>query len=120
MSESKFSQKQDEPLFVAVRTKDPAFAQAIQQSQASLPVFRALLTNPDHARSAGAIRMVKTRIVEGNESMWLWLNVEADKGTGFTASVFEAPQSFRTSNQAHFAPFQIQRWLTGLSLMTTV
>lgn len=94
MSESKFSQKHDEPLFIAVKSKDPEFAQAIKQSQASLPVFRALLAVPEHARSTGAIRMVKTRIVEGSESMWLWLNVETDKSNGFTASVFEAPPEF--------------------------
>lgn len=94
MSESKFSQPQEQPLFMAMKAKDPAFAESIKQSQASLAVFRKLLVAPEHARETGAIRMIKTYISEGGESMWLWLNVEADAKGAFEASVFEAPPEF--------------------------
>jgi hypothetical protein len=94
MPESKFNQQQEQPLFIAVKNNDPEFAHAIQQAQATLSVFRALLAAPNHTPSSGAIRMVKTRIVEGKEAMWLWLNVEADGQTSFSASVFEAPPEF--------------------------
>ena len=37
------------------------------------------------------MRMVKTHFVDDDESIWLWLTVKTDEGSGFTASVFEAP-----------------------------
>lgn len=96
MSENIFDQKPDQPLFMAVKSKDPAFADAIEQAQRSLSVFRRLLSETMHSPAHGGIRMVKTFISEGNESMWLWLKLEADMADGFVASVFEAPPQFRS------------------------
>lgn len=94
MSDSKLSQPQEQPLFMAVRARDPAFAEAIHQSQATLATFRQLLVAPEQARETGAIRMIKTYVSENGGSMWLWLNIEADTKAAFKTSVFEAPPEF--------------------------
>src|SRR5687768_4173716 len=65
MSESKFDQKQEQPLFIAVAKNDPAFAEAIAHAQESLPAFRQLLSEPKHSRAAGTIRMIKVFVSEG-------------------------------------------------------
>lgn len=94
MSESKLSQKQDEPMFMAIGSKDPEFAHAIERAQASLPMFRKLLDEQENSKLSGPIRLVKTRIFEDGKSIWLWLNVDADRRSSFAASVFEAPSQF--------------------------
>ncbi len=98
MSDNAPNQPLDGAMFITTGRSDAEFSRAIQQSQASLPVFRKLLRSPEHAPSSGALRMVKTRIADESESVWLWLVIKSDEGDGFTASVFEAPpelQRFR-------------------------
>ena len=46
MSDSNPEQRQDEPVFITFGLKDPEFSRAVQQAQASLPVFRKFLRAP--------------------------------------------------------------------------
>ena len=79
---------------MAVPRTDVELAEAGTSSRSALHVFRELIALPELAREKGATRMVKTRITRGDESMLLWLNVDTDTGSGFDASVFEAPPEF--------------------------
>ncbi len=81
----------DEPLFMAIAKRDPAFQQTVRDAQASLPEFRRLLKSEG---AADWYPCVKTRITVGEESAFIWLSVVQALPSGFIASVFEIPAAF--------------------------
>src|SRR5262245_5538343 len=81
----------DQPLFMAVPNRAPAFEQTVRDAQASLPEFRRLLQSE---QAAEWYPCVKTRIRAGEDSANIWLSVVHVLPKGFVASVFEIPKEF--------------------------
>jgi uncharacterized protein YegJ (DUF2314 family) len=105
----------DEPLFMAIRDRDPEFRQTVVDAQASLPAFRRLLLIAD---GAGWYPCVKTRLTAGDESAFVWLLVVRDTSTGFVASVFEIPPEFegvRVGDELTVADAAVMDWMVNQS-----
>lgn len=93
---SGFGEEKSGPLFLSVKSTDPEFRRAVHCAQASLPTFRELLSRPEFRPPGSAFKMVKTKIVEGENSAWIWLMVDCDESVSFKATLFEVPQEFET------------------------
>ncbi|MFO1066667.1 MAG: DUF2314 domain-containing protein [Pirellulales bacterium] len=78
------------PRFDHVRSSDPAYQQTIRDAQKSIEQFRALLPSDGTARPDA---LIKTKLVDGDSSAFMWLNYTATDGDNFTAELFEVPDS---------------------------
>ncbi len=78
----------DEPQFRAIVEDDPAYRETIEDAQATLPQFRALLRLPGEANSLVCVR---TRLTVGATSALVWLMVIQQNRAGFATSAFEVP-----------------------------
>jgi len=78
------------PRFDHVRSSDPAYQKTIEDAHRFLSHFRDLLSADGTPR---ADALVKTRLVDGENSSFMWLNNTAIDGNNFTAELFEVPDS---------------------------
>jgi len=78
------------PRFNSVRSSDSAYQQTILDARSSLEQFRAMLPSDGTPRSAA---LIKTRLVDGDNSAFMWLTRTALDGPDFTAELFEVPEN---------------------------
>ena len=68
------------PRFNHVRSSDPAYQQTILEAQESIEQFRAMLPSDGRARPDA---LIKTKLVDGDHSAYMWLNRTATQGDNF-------------------------------------
>jgi uncharacterized protein YegJ (DUF2314 family) len=78
------------PRFAHVRSSDPAYQQTISAAQESIATFRAMLPADGSPRPDA---LIKTQLVDGGNSAFMWLNNTATEGDNFTAELFEVPDT---------------------------
>lgn len=78
------------PRFDHVRSSDPAYQQTILDAQESIEQFRAMLPSDGTPRPDA---LIKTKLVDGDNSAFMWLNNTATEGDNFTAELFEVPDT---------------------------
>lgn len=78
------------PRFGHVRSSDPAYQQTILDAQESIGQFRAMLPSDGTPRPDA---LIKTKLVDGDNSAFMWLNNTATEGDNFTAELFEVPDT---------------------------
>ena len=78
------------PRFDHVRSSDPAYQQTILDAQESIEQFRAMLPSYGTPRPDA---LIKTKLVDGDNSAFMWLNNTATEGDNFTAELFEVPDT---------------------------
>ena len=78
------------PRFDHVRSGDPAYQQTIVDAQESVEQFRAMLPSDGTPRPNA---LIKTKLVDGDNSAFMWLNKTASEGDNFTAELFEVPET---------------------------
>lgn len=78
------------PRFDHVRSSDPAYQQTILDAQQSIEQFCAMLPSDGTPRPDA---LIKTRLVDGDHSAYMWLNNTATDGDNFTAELFEVPDT---------------------------
>lgn len=76
------------PRFDHVRSSDPDYQQTIRDAQKSIDQFRAMLPSEGVPRPDA---LIKTKLVDGDNSAFMWLNNTAIEGGNFTAELFEVP-----------------------------
>ena len=81
----------EEPQFMAVNSKTPAYQQTIAAAQSTLTEFRTLVPE---LLGTMAFPSVKTELRSGEDRAFIWLTVEGLSETGFIASIFEIPCEF--------------------------
>ena len=86
------------PRFNHVRSSDPAYQQTILEAQESIEQFRAMLPSDGRARSDA---LIKTKLVDGDHSAYMWLNRTATQGDNFTAELFEVPDNLPNFTLGH-------------------
>lgn len=79
------------PKFVQMRASDPEYQRTIQDAHDSLDQFRAMLPSDGNPRFEA---MVKSEIVDGDQSIFLWLCNARISGPDFIAEFFDIPQTF--------------------------
>jgi uncharacterized protein YegJ (DUF2314 family) len=75
------------PMFRQLDSHDPAYQRTIMQAQESLDHFRAMLPADERG-------LLKSKIVQGDESAFMWLSHARVAGDGFKAMFFEVPEGF--------------------------
>ncbi|AMV34417.1 hypothetical protein VN12_19995 [Pirellula sp. SH-Sr6A] len=78
------------PRFDFVQSNDPAYQQTIRDAQESIGQFRTMLPSDGSARPDA---LIKTKLVDGNNSAFMWLNNTATEGDNFSAELFEVPDT---------------------------
>lgn len=78
------------PRFDHVRSSDPAYQQTILDAQESIEQFRAMLPSDGTPRPDA---LIKTKLVDGDNSAFMWLYNTATEGDNFTAELFEVPDT---------------------------
>lgn len=78
------------PRFDHVRSSDPAYQQTIQDAHESIEQFRVMLPSGGAPR---ADALIKTKLVDGDNSAFMRLNNTAIDGDNFTAELFEVPDT---------------------------
>ena len=78
------------PRFDHVRSSDPAYQQTISAAHESIEQFRAMLPADGSPRPDA---LIKTQLVDGDNSAFMWLNNTATEGDNFTAELFEVPDT---------------------------
>lgn len=78
------------PRFDYVQSGDATYQQTIHDARESLTLFRYMLP-PDGTPRPDAL--IKTRLVEGDKSAFMWLNNVAIDGDCFAAELFEVPDT---------------------------
>jgi uncharacterized protein YegJ (DUF2314 family) len=78
------------PRFDHVRSSDPVYQQTILDAQNSIEHFRAMLPSDGTGR---ADALIKTKLVDGEQSAFMWLKNTAVQGAYFTAELFEVPDT---------------------------
>jgi uncharacterized protein YegJ (DUF2314 family) len=78
------------PRFDHVRSSDPAYQQTLLDAQESIEQFRAMLPSDGTPRPDA---LIKTKLVDGDNSAFMWLNNTANEGDNFTAELFEVPDT---------------------------
>ena len=78
------------PRFDHVRSSDPAYQQTILDAQESIEQVRAMLPSDGTLRPDA---LIKTKLVDGRNSAFMWLNNTATEGENFTAELFEVPDT---------------------------
>lgn len=76
-----------------VRGSDPAYQATIEAARSSLNRFREMIPRFDRSSV-----MVKTELDDGNRRAFVWLFNARPNGTGFTAELFEVPDSISGFN----------------------
>ena len=79
------------PRFNQVQSSEAEYQQTIADARASLDRFRELIAE---CKKTGAMPMVKTRLVDGENSAFMWLCNAKAKGNGFAGTLFEVPSGF--------------------------
>lgn len=78
------------PRFDQVRSSDPAYQQTIRDAHDSIERFRTMLPSDGTPR---ADALIKTTLIDGDNSAFMWLNNTAIDGDNFTAELFEVPDT---------------------------
>ena len=78
------------PRFDHVRSSDPAYQQTIKDAHESIQSFRDMLPSDGTPRPDA---LIKTRLIDGDQSAFMWLNNTAIEGDNFAAELFEVPDS---------------------------
>jgi uncharacterized protein YegJ (DUF2314 family) len=78
------------PRFYQVQSRDPDYQQTILDAQGSIEQFLAMLPTDGTARPDA---LIKTKLVNGANSAFMWLNNTATEGDHFTAELFEVPDT---------------------------
>lgn len=78
------------PRFDQVRSSDPAYQQTIRDARNSISHFRELLPSDGSQRPDA---LIKTKLIDGDNSAFMWLNNTAVEGDNFTAELFEVPDT---------------------------
>lgn len=79
------------PRFDHVQASDPGYQQTIRDARDSIERFRAMLPSDGTARLDA---LIKTKLVDGESSAFMWLSNTAIEGEHFSAELFEVPDSF--------------------------
>ena len=83
------------PRFDYVRSDDPAYQKTIADAHKLLAHFRSMLPSDGTPRSNA---LIKTRLIDGDNSAFMWLSNTAIDGDNFTAELFEVPDSLPSYN----------------------
>lgn len=78
------------PRFDRVQANDPAYVQTIVEAHESILRFREMLPQNGKPRPDA---LIKTRLIDGDCSAFMWLNNTAVEGNNFSAELFEVPDS---------------------------
>jgi len=78
------------PRFDLFRSDDPEYQRTIQVARASIERFREMLPADGSPRPDA---LIKTRLEDGEFSVFMWLNNVAIAGVDFSAELFELPES---------------------------
>lgn len=78
------------PRFDMFRSGDPEYQRTIRDARDSIERFREMLPDDGSPRPDA---LIKTRLEDGDEGVFMWLNNVAIAGEGFTAELFEVPES---------------------------
>jgi uncharacterized protein YegJ (DUF2314 family) len=76
--------------FDQVRSSDPAYQQTIQDALSTIERFRQMLPTDGTPR---ADALIKTRLSDGGNSAFIWLNNTSLDGQSFSAELFEVPDT---------------------------
>ena len=101
------------PRFDHVRSSDPAYQQTILEAQESIEQFRAMLPSDGTARPDA---LIKTKLVDGDHSAFMWLNSTATEGDNFTAELFEVPDTLPNFTLGHryvVTPKELMDWMVN-------
>lgn len=81
------------PKFNQIKNSDPEYQRSIQEAQKRLDEFRSMLFADGKPRMEA---LVKTRIIDGDNSAFVWLSNTRMKGLNFIAEFFELPATFKS------------------------
>lgn len=103
-STGKFTEKRDEPLFVAIRERDAAFQRAYARAAATLTKFVDLLQSGSPAIYSAKLRFRdpdKSEQVGENRYLFLWLSdIHFSAAAGmFSGTFFEVPSEMQKWHQ---------------------
>jgi uncharacterized protein YegJ (DUF2314 family) len=99
--------------FSQVQSDDPAFRQTIIDARNSIELFRSML-NTDGSPRPDAL--IKIRIVDGENSAFMWLNNTAAQGMNFTAELFEVPDtlpSYKEGDRFSLTTEELMDWMVN-------
>jgi len=99
--------------FDQVQTSDPAYQQTIQDAHDSIERFRAMLPVDGSSRSDA---LIKTRLVDGDNSAFMWLNNTAIDDDNFIAELFEVPDmlpSYSVGDRQTVALADLMDWMVN-------
>jgi uncharacterized protein YegJ (DUF2314 family) len=80
------------PKFNQINTSNPEYQRTIHDAQNSLNEFRSMLPADGHPRFNA---LVKSKIIDGDNSAFMWLSNTRMNGSNFVAEFFEVPATFK-------------------------
>lgn len=92
---------------------NPDYQQTIRDAHNSLNQFRRMLPADRSPRSNA---MVKTVIVQGDNTAFIWLNNVRDHGAGFTAEFYEVPndlEEYARGDEVEVADTELLDWMVN-------
>jgi uncharacterized protein YegJ (DUF2314 family) len=101
------------PRFCQVQSRDPDYQQTILDAQGSIEQFLAMLPTDGTARPDA---LIKTKLVDGANSAFMWLNNTATEGDHFTAELFEVPDTlpnYKVGGRCVVAREELMDWMVN-------
>ncbi len=101
------------PRFYHIRSSDAAFQQTISDAQETIEQFRAMLPADGTPRPDA---LIKIKLVDGDNSAFMWLNNTAVNGDNFTAELFEVPDtlpSYSVGDRLAVAIGELMDWMVN-------
>ena len=95
-----------------IRSSDPDYQKTIQDAHATLDQFRSMLPvdgSPRHDT------MVKMKIVDGEQSAFMWLSRTRIDGQGFSAKFFEIPPftKYKVGDELQISESELLDWIVN-------
>jgi uncharacterized protein YegJ (DUF2314 family) len=101
------------PLFREIDGEDPAYLRTIDEAQRTLSQFRAMLPADGSPRQNA---LLKTLIVQEDQSAYMWLSHARRKGNSFVATFFEVPNdlhNYEVGNELEIAARDVVDWMVN-------
>lgn len=101
------------PRFDRIRSSDPAYQRTISDAHDSISRFREMLPADGTPRPDA---LIKARLVDGDNSAFMWLNNTAVVGDGFTAELFEVPDtlaSYKVGDRHTVTIEELMDWMVN-------
>ena len=101
------------PRFDQVHASDPVYQQTVLDAQGSIEQFIAMLPTDGTARPDA---LIKTKLIDGAHSAFMWLNNTATEGGHFTAELFEVPDtlpSYKVGDRYVVTREELMDWMVN-------